>query len=111
MNTPVELTRAEMAALGAERCKWRRRLQEVMDKENTNPNQLSRVLGLSHNTVYRVLAGTLHIPSGQNVARDGVAVEVTLIGVPVIREIRLYNRYAYAGSSFDPRMENYALTA
>lgn len=59
----VELTRAEMAALGAERCKWRRRLQEVMDKENTNPNQLSRVLGLSHNTVYRVLAGTLHTPS------------------------------------------------
>ena len=63
MNTQhVELTRAEVAALGAERCKWRRRLQEVMDKENTNPNQLSRVLGLSHNTVYRVLAGTLHTP-------------------------------------------------
>lgn len=56
-------------------------------------------------------AYVVDIPSGQNVARDGVAVEVTLIGVPVIREIRLYNRYAYAGSSFDPRMENYALTA
>lgn len=56
-------------------------------------------------------AYVVDIPSGQNVARDGVAVEVTLVGVPVIREIRLYNRYAYAGSSFDPRMENYALTA
>lgn len=56
-------------------------------------------------------AYVVDIPRGQNVARDGVAVEVTLIGVPVIREIRLYNRYAYAGSSFDPRMENYALTA
>ena len=59
----VELSRAELAALGAERCKWRRRLQEVMDKKGTNPNQLARVLGLSHNTVYRVLAGTLHTPS------------------------------------------------
>ena len=51
------------------------------------------------------------VPSGQNVARDGVAVEITLIGVPVIREIRLYNRYTYAGSTFDPRIESYALAA
>lgn len=51
------------------------------------------------------------IPSGQNVARDGVAVEITLIGVPIIREIRLYNRYTYAGSNFDPRIESYALAA
>ena len=51
------------------------------------------------------------VPSGQNVARDGVAVEITLVGVPVIREIRLYNRYTYAGSTFDPRIESYALAA
>lgn len=58
------------------------------------------------------LAGyVVDIPSGQNVARDGVAVEITLIGVPIIREIRLYNRYTYAGSNFDPRIESYALAA
>lgn len=51
------------------------------------------------------------IPAGQNVARDGVAVEITLIGVPIIREIKLYNRYTYAGSNFDPRIEDYALAA
>ena len=51
------------------------------------------------------------IPAGQNVARDGVAVEITLIGVPIIREIRLYNRYTYAGSNFDPRIERYALAS
>lgn len=58
------------------------------------------------------LAGyVVDIPSGQNAARDGVAVEITLIGVPIIREIRLYNRYTYAGSNFDPRIERYALAA
>lgn len=58
------------------------------------------------------LAGyVVDIPAGQNVARDGVAVEITLIGVPIIREIKLYNRYTYAGSNFDPRMEDYALAA
>ncbi|MDM8329511.1 DUF2586 domain-containing protein [Desulfovibrio piger] len=56
------------------------------------------------------LAGyVVDIPSGQNVARDGVSVEITLIGIPIIREIRLYNRYTYAGSTFDPRIEDYAL--
>lgn len=63
-----------------------------------------------------VVAGELadyvvDIPAGQNVARDGVSVEITLIGIPIIREIRLYNRYSYAGSNFDPRIEDYALTA
>lgn len=58
------------------------------------------------------LAGyVVDIPAGQNVARDGVAVEITLIGVPIIREIKLYNRYTYAGSNFDPRIEDYALAA
>lgn len=61
MNTArVELSRAEIAALGAERCKWRRRLQEVMDAQNTNPNKLAKTLGVSHNTVYSVLSGRLH---------------------------------------------------
>lgn len=56
-------------------------------------------------------AYVVDIPAGQNVARDGVAVEITLIGVPIIREIKLYNRYTYAGSNFDPRIERYALAA
>lgn len=58
----VTLTRAELVALGAERCKWRRRLQEVMDAKGINCNQLARLLGVSHNTVYRVMSGTLHTP-------------------------------------------------
>ncbi len=47
----------------------------------------------------------MNIPAGQDITNNGVAVEVTLIGIPIIREIRLYNRYVYAGSRFDPRME------
>ena len=50
------------------------------------------------------LAGyVVDIPSGQNVARDGVSVEITLIGIPIIRQIKLYFSYAYAGGTFDPR--------
>lgn len=48
------------------------------------------------------------IPSGQDIANNGVAVEYTLIGIPIIRQIKLYGKYVYAGSSFDPRMEGAA---
>ncbi len=62
-NESTGLTRAALASLGAERCKWRRRLQEVMDKKNTNPHKLSKLLGFSSNTVYSVLSGRLHTPA------------------------------------------------
>lgn len=55
------------------------------------------------------LAGyVVEIPRGQDITNNGVAVEVTLIGIPIIRQIKLYNRYVYAGSTFDPRMEEMA---
>lgn len=49
------------------------------------------------------LAGyVVDIASGQDIANNGVAVDITLIGI--IRQIKLYPRYVYAGSTFDPRM-------
>lgn len=52
------------------------------------------------------LAGySVNIPMGQDIVNNGVAVETTLIGIPIIREIKLYASYAYAGSNFDPRMK------
>lgn len=45
------------------------------------------------------------IPSGQDIVNNGVAVEMDLIGIPIIRKIKLFARYTYAGSSFDPRLE------
>ncbi len=50
-------------------------------------------------------AYVVEIPPNQDFVNNGVAVETTLIGIPIIREIKLYNRYVYAGSSFDPRLE------
>lgn len=47
----------------------------------------------------------VEIVPGQDIANNGVAVDVALIGIPIIRQIKLYPRYIYAGSSFDPRME------
>ena len=46
------------------------------------------------------------IASGQDIVNNGVAVDVTLIGIPIIREIKLYASYVYAGSTFDPRMSD-----
>ena len=48
-------------------------------------------------------AYVVNIPSGQDIANNGVAVEITLIGIPVIRNIKLYFSYAYAGGKMDPR--------
>jgi hypothetical protein len=45
------------------------------------------------------------IPPGQDIVNNGVAVEIDLIGIPIIRQIKLYARYIYAGSRFDPRIE------
>ena len=48
-------------------------------------------------------AYAVNIPSGQDIVNNGVAVEITLIGIPIIRQIKLYFSYAYAGGTFDPR--------
>lgn len=51
------------------------------------------------------LAGyVVDIAPGQDIANNGVAVDITLIGIGIIRQIKLYPRYTYAGSTFDPRM-------
>jgi hypothetical protein len=44
------------------------------------------------------------IPEGQDIVNNGVAVEMQLIGIPIIRQIKLYASYIYAGSGFDPRL-------
>ena len=49
-------------------------------------------------------AYVVDIASGQDIANNGVAVDITLIGIGIIRQIKLYPRYVYAGSTFDPRM-------
>lgn len=52
------------------------------------------------------LAGyEIDIPGGQDIANNGLAVELTFIGIPIIRAIKLYGRYVYAGGPFDPRQE------
>ena len=49
-------------------------------------------------------AYVVDIPPGQDIANNGVAVEYTLIGIPIIRNIKLYGKYVYAGGKFDPRL-------
>lgn len=50
------------------------------------------------------LAGyVVDIPDGQDIVNNGVSVEITLVGIPIIRQIKLYNSYVYAGTTFDPR--------
>ncbi len=44
------------------------------------------------------------IPPGQDIVNNGVGVEMTLIGIPIIRQIKLFARYVYAGGAFDPRL-------
>ena len=44
------------------------------------------------------------IPDGQDIVNNGVSVDLTLVGIPIIRKIQLYFSYAYAGTTFDPRM-------
>ncbi len=50
-------------------------------------------------------AYVVDIAAGQDIANNGVAVDVTLIGIGIMRSIKLFSRYVYAGSTFDPRME------
>lgn len=59
--------------------------------------------------VPKEMAGhVVDIPPGQDIANNGVAVEIALIGIPIIRQIKLFFRYVYAGSRFDPRMDQAA---
>lgn len=51
-------------------------------------------------------AYVVEIPLGQDITNNGVAVEMTFIGIPIIRSIKLYGKYVYAGGKFDPRLEN-----
>ncbi len=50
-------------------------------------------------------AAVVNIPGGQDIVNNGVAVEITLIGIPIIKKISLHTRYVYAGGTFDPRVE------
>lgn len=45
------------------------------------------------------------IPPNQDIVNNGVAVEMTLIGIPIIRTIKLFANYVYSGSAFDPRLK------
>lgn len=52
------------------------------------------------------LAGhDVQIPDGQDIVNNGVAVEMGLIGIPIIRTIKLYASYVFAGGAFDPRLK------
>lgn len=52
------------------------------------------------------LAGyKITIPPGQDRINNGTAVEATLIGIGINREIKLFASYVYAGGRFDPRLK------
>lgn len=56
--------------------------------------------------VPKELAGySISIPSKQDYVNNGLAVEARLIGIGIIREIKLYASYAYAGTRGDTRLE------
>lgn len=68
---------------------------------------LENALDTMTGAIPKELAGyVVDIPPGQDIANNGVAVECTLIGIPIIRSIKLYNKYVYAGSRFDPRLSS-----
>ena len=58
----MSLTYAQKMALGAERAKYRRRLQEVLDAQGLSGTALARQLGISCVAVYRTLSGQPHSP-------------------------------------------------
>lgn len=71
--------------------------------------QLENALATMTKAVPPELIGyVVSLPPGQDVVNNGVAVEHTLIGVPIIRKIKLYASYVYAGSAFDPRIKESA---
>lgn len=67
---------------------------------------LETALNTMVSAIPKELAGhVVDIPSGQDIINNGVAVEMTLIGLPIIRTIKLFASYVYAGGSFDPRLQ------
>jgi len=65
-------------------------------------------LGLALDTMVlaqpQELAGyVIEIPDGQDIVNNGLAAETKLVGIPIIRSIKLYASYYYAGSTLDPR--------
>ncbi|MDR1398104.1 MAG: DUF2586 domain-containing protein [Desulfarculales bacterium] len=67
--------------------------------------QIENALDTMTKAIPREMAAyAVEIPSGQDIVNNGVAVEMTLIGIPIIRQIKLFASYVYAGSSFDPRL-------
>ncbi len=48
----------------------------------------------------------IDIPPDQDIVNNGLAVELTFIGIAIFREIKLYGRYVYAGGQFDPRLSD-----
>lgn len=80
------------------------------DNEGSGLNYLKASIEAAHGTMTtakpkELAASVVDIPAGQDIVNNGVAVEFTLIGVPIIREIRLFAKYVYAGSRQDPRLE------
>lgn len=45
------------------------------------------------------------IPANQDIINNGISVEMTLIGIPILRKIKLFASYVYAGGAFDPRLK------
>lgn len=71
----MSLTFAQRMALGAERAKYRRRLQEVMDNNGLSGAALARELGVSSQAVYSTLTGKIHSPIVLNWLREHGAAE------------------------------------
>jgi hypothetical protein len=68
--------------------------------------QIENALDTMVAAIPKELAGyVVLIPPGQDIVNNGVAVEITLIGIPIIRQIKLYASYVYAGGNFDPRLK------
>ena len=51
-----------------------------------------------------IAAAVVTIPEGQDIVNNGIAVEITLLGIPIIRQISLHAKYVYSGSAFDSRL-------
>lgn len=59
----MKVSTADRARLGAKRCQYRRRIQEIMDGRGISSMRgLAREIGISDVAVYRTLAGNLHSP-------------------------------------------------
>lgn len=82
----------------------------LMEGATAGLNYLKANIEMALNTLKAAIPAELAdyvvtIPGSQDIVNNGVAVEMDLIGIPIIRQIKLFARYIYAGSSFDPRLE------